>query len=193
MHPDVELMARVSNSDPAALGVILERYWSTLVRYATGLLRNRDEAEDVAVETFERLWERRDAWQITGSILPLLLRITRNSSLDALRKRSARSRSEASDVLQHPPISPAEAVEEDELRAIVTQAMDSLPAKRREVLILTRMHGLSRNEVADVMGLAPQTVANHLRLALDDLRVSLAPYFYETHDRPIRHQVDATA
>ena len=70
-HPDVALVTRMGRGDSAALGVIVERYWPSLVRYATGLLRNRDEAEDVAQETLERLWERRDAWKVEGSVLPL--------------------------------------------------------------------------------------------------------------------------
>ncbi len=74
-----------------------------------------------------------------------------------------------------------------------TAAVNSLPARRREVLVLVRMFGLSRKDVAEVMDLAPQTVANHLKLAMDDLRGILAPYFYETIEESIEEWADVFA
>ncbi len=191
-HPDVALMMRMSRGDSAALSVILERYWPALVRYATSVLGNRDDAEDVVQETFARLWERRDAWQVEGSVLPLLLRITRNSSLDGLRRRTARERVLARAPRPLAPQTPEKVIEGDELRALVTSAVDSLPERRREVLVLIRLHGLSRKEAAEILDLAPQTVANHLRLALTDVRAILAPYLYDSSEESIELCVGET-
>lgn len=190
-HPDVELIKRVSAGDTGALAILLERYWASLVRYATGLLGSRDDAEDVAVETFERLWERRDAWWVEGTALPLLFRIGRNLSFDLLRRRSARQRVETS--VQTPPavVTPQAELEIDELVTLVAGAVDALPERRREVLMLVRMHGLSRKEVAELMDLAPQTVANHLQLALDDVRRALAPHLFELLGKKTGNTVDA--
>jgi RNA polymerase sigma-70 factor (ECF subfamily) len=182
-HPDADLVKRMGTGDTGALAILLERYWASLVRYANGLVGSRDEAEDVALETFERLWERRDAWRVDDSVLPLLLRITRNTSLDSLRRRSTRERT--AENLPQPPSqpTPSDTTEKDEIKALVTQALDCLPDRRREALNLARIHGLSRKEVAEVMGLAPQTVANHLNLAMDEVRRILAPYFCDSlHD-----------
>jgi len=193
IHPDVALISRMSRGDSAALGVILERYWCSLVCYAASLLGNGDDAEDVAQETFAKLWERRDAWRVEGSALPLLLRIARNSSLDRLRRRAARERAKVN--TPHPPSPPLPecVLEADELRTLVTAAVDTLPARRREVLVLARLHGLSRKEIAEVMDLAPQTVAKHLRLAMNDVRALLAPYFEDFLEEPITERVEATA
>jgi RNA polymerase sigma-70 factor (ECF subfamily) len=181
----------MGRGDTEALSVLLERHWASLARYATDLLGSRDDAEDVAVETFERLWERRGAWLVDGSVLPLLLRIARNMCLDMLRRRSARVR--ATDYLPKPPspLTPIDATERAEIRELVTYAVDCLPRRRREVLLLTRMHGLSRREVAEVMDLAPQTVANHLQLAMDDVRRVLAPYLHDPLEGPTAERVDA--
>lgn len=175
-HPDVVLASRMSGGDSTALGVVMERYWSSLVRYANSLLGDRDAAEDVAQQTFVKLWERRDAWHVEGSILPLLFRITRNSSLDRLRRRAGREKAHCGAPAPTPVPTPVQLLDQKELRAAVNTAVDSLPERRREVLILTRMHGLSRIEVAEIMDLAPQTVANHLRLAMNEVRAELAPY-----------------
>jgi RNA polymerase sigma-70 factor (ECF subfamily) len=181
-HPDVDLVKRMGTGDTDALAILLERYWASLVRYANGILGSRDEAEDVALETFERLWERRDAWRVDESVLPLLLRITRNMSLDSLR-RSATREGVTDNLPRSPsPPTPSDTTENDEIKALVSQALDCLPDRRREALILARIHGLSRKEVAEVMGLAPQTVANHINLGMDDVRRILAPYFRDSLD-----------
>jgi RNA polymerase sigma factor (sigma-70 family) len=63
-----------------------------------------------------------------------------------------------------------------ELRAIISRAIDALPKRRREVFVLVRYYGLTHREAAKVLDLAPQTVANHLGMALADLRLSLVRY-----------------
>ena len=179
---DSELMVRLANADTAALAVIFERYWSQIVRYAVSLLKSQDEAEDIAQETFERLWERRDAWRVEGKVQPLLLKIARNLCIDALRRRTTGDRAVLNADLPAAVPTPSMVCEEEELGTIVTRAVLALPEQRREVLILSRVHGLSRQEIAEIMDLAPRTVANHLRLALADLRRLLNPYIRE-HDQ----------
>ncbi len=185
-HSDLELLSRIGTDDPAALGVILERYWAPVVRFATSFLQSDDAAEDVAQETFVRLWERREAWQQEGSLRALLFRITRNLSLDEIRRRSARER--ADNQVAQPTLrsTAAEYVEHEELGLIISRAVDALPPRRRDVFVLVRYHGLSYREAAHLLDLAPQTVANHLSMALADLRDSLAPYFYSRIDEPQR-------
>jgi RNA polymerase sigma-70 factor (ECF subfamily) len=83
--------------------------------------------------------------------------------------------------------SPDDDLENIELRALIVEAVDSLPSRRRQVFILVRHSGLSYREAAAVLDLSTQTVANHLSLALADLRESLAPRFRE------RSNPDSTA
>lgn len=163
--------------------MILERHWPSLVRYTTSLLGDSDDAEDVVQQTFIRFWEHRDAWHVDGSALPLLLRIARNLSLDKLRRRATREKAGSSAPRPATQPTPDDVLEHEELNATVIAAVDSLPERRRKVLLLTRLHGLSRTEVAGIMDLAPQTVANHLTLAMNDVRAKLAPHLYRTaHD-----------
>jgi RNA polymerase sigma-70 factor (family 1) len=176
---DSDLMMRLANADTNALAVIFERYWSSVVRYAICLLKSQDEAEDVAQETFERLWERRDAWRVAGSVQPLLIQIARNLCIDVLRRRATGERAALHAVRPVAVPTPSRDCEEEELRTIVTRAVLALPERRREVLILSRIHGLSRQEISEILEIAPRTVANHLRLALADLRRLLVPYLHE--------------
>ena len=184
---DVALLSRIREGDSGALGILLERYWAPVVRYATTLLESRDAAEDIAQDTFVRLWERREAWKLEGSVRALLFRVARNLSLDELRRRSARERTMRVARVAPSVWSPDDDLENTELRALIVGAVDSLPSRRRQVFVLVRHYGLSYREAAAVLDLSPQTVANHLSLALADLRESLAPRFRE------RSNPDSTA
>jgi RNA polymerase sigma-70 factor (ECF subfamily) len=58
-------------------------------------------------------------------------------------------------------------------------AVLALPERRRTVFLLARFHDLSRGQIAEMMGISPQTVANQLSSALSSLRESLAPLLDE--------------
>jgi RNA polymerase sigma-70 factor (ECF subfamily) len=85
-------------------------------------------------------------------------------------------------VLHATSVSPVRDVEEDELAAALAAAVERLPARRREVFVLSRYHALTNAQIAEVLSIAPQTVANQLVSALRELRVMLEPYLDE---RPV--------
>jgi RNA polymerase sigma-70 factor (ECF subfamily) len=60
---------------------------------------------------------------------------------------------------------------------LAAAAVARLPDRRREVFRFAREEGLSYQEIAEVMNLSTQTVANHMSLAMADLRAALRPYF----------------
>ncbi len=192
---DIALLARVLNGDEAGLAALLDRHWKSLVRYSLTILQDSDAAEDVVQQVFVRLWEHRETWGLGGSVLGLLFRMTRNLSLDESRQREARQRAVDKAANPEQPAGPAEHVENDEIGAAIQAALAKLPQRRREVFILVREHGLSYNETAEALGIAPQTVANHLSMALSELKEALTPVFSGQHggsgwrdpDAPVRH------
>ena len=173
---DRKLVLRLIRGDTEGLSVVVDKYWVPLVRFGATLGVDNDTAEDVAQESFVRLWEHRETLKLDGSLRGLLYRIARNVSIDKLRKGAARERAAAGVDASAEIPSPYEHVVKRELHSIIDAAIEALPQRRREVFLLVRCHGLSHREVAATLGLKPQTVANHLGMALADLRVLLAPY-----------------
>jgi len=182
---DFEILPRIRSGDQAALATLLDRYWKPVVRYVAGFVGGVDAAEDAAQEAFVRLWERRGSLKASGSVRGLLFRMARNAALDEVRRRMARDRAD-SHAPEVPASNPGENLENAELSSIIAAAVNALPERRRDVFLLVRHHGLSHKEVAQVLELAPQTVANHLTMALADLRTALAPHFYgRSHPTPV--------
>jgi RNA polymerase sigma-70 factor, ECF subfamily len=184
-------MHRIQAGDHGALDEALEKYWEPLVRYAYGSLGNRDGAEDSAQEAFVRLWQHRAEWCAQGSLRGYLYRILRNylhNERRAMRVR-ARWRDRALRRERRGPLTPIEFVERSELSDAVGAALSALPPRRREIFSLSRVHGLSYQEIAETLGISPQTVANQMSAALSTLREQLArfrPTATQPHLRLVR-------
>ena len=182
--PNVEtgLLEGVVAGDSGAFAAILDLYWRPLVLYCARIVESRANAEDVAQEAFVRLWENREKWKPRSSPRALLYTIARNHALNQRKSAAARLRSLMHRADRTPPrmaITPAERTEANELRVAVQRAIAHLPARQQEVITLSRFDGLTREEIATVTGLSPQTVANYLVAALAALRTSLSPFLSE--------------
>lgn len=171
------LMERLRSGDDSAFTELMQAYWAPLVAYADRLLSSRDAAEDVVQDTMLRVWERRAEWTPTDRLRSLLYRITRNLSLNERRRARVRNvhRALSADLEAWPPESPLELLERREIRDALAHALDALPARRREVFVLSRYHGHDYRGIAEIMDISPQTVANTMSAALDDLRSLLRP------------------
>ena len=75
--------------------------------------------------------------------------------------------------LSAPTVPARDTVEAEQLRSALDREISLLPARRREIVVLRCVHDLSYKEIAEVMNIAPQTVANQLSSALATLRLSL--------------------
>jgi len=174
---DRPLMERIKDGDTCALEEVLRRYRLSLVSYADHLVSDPDLAEDVVQQVVVRFWDQRSSWVPSDRLAGFLYQATRHTCLNELDKRRVRRRwakrqrmSEAKRAT-----TPLELAERAELREVLTKAVDALPPRRREVFVLARFHGRSYRDIADIMDISPQTVANQVSAAVRDLRRRLRP------------------
>lgn len=176
---DARLVQELKAGNDAALAALIDRYWVPLVQYAGRFLITQDQAEDIVQEAFVRLWSRRSTWRQTRTFRPILYQITRNLALNEKRRRKKFFRwakgLRGSDRDPYP--APDRLMRQAELKRVVEEAVEALPDRRREIFLLVRTHQMTYREVAQVLGIAPQTVANQMSSALQDLRGSLGPHF----------------
>jgi len=166
--------------DAETLNGLLQQFWRPLVAYVSRLLGDTEAAEDVVQRAFVRLWERGHAVPRGSEVRPFLYRVVRNiASNEWRRQQTQRTWLDEESVLSSSMTMPSRGVEEDELAAALAAAVERLPARRREVFVLSRYHAMSNIEIAEILSIAPQTVANQLVAALRELKESLAPYLEE--------------
>lgn len=133
------------------------------------------DAEEVVQEVFVSLWERRSELDITGSIDAYLHTAVRyriyNRYRDYLKRKKTFLIPGLDDVDYQ--LAAAELMEYRELESRVASAVGSLPAKCREVFLLSREEKLSHKMIAARLGISVNTVEKHIGKALQLLRIQL--------------------
>jgi RNA polymerase sigma-70 factor (ECF subfamily) len=172
LDPYPDWTRRLAASDHSALEAVFGDAHSALVSYARRMLTDSAQARDVVQVAFIRLWEHRHELDPDRSIRAWLFRTVRNEALTRLRdaRNQARSLETWHDAPCWRPQTPDAVLEEDELGRAMQQWMDELPERQREAIRLSRFEGLSHEEIADVMDIAPRTVNNHIVRGLQTLR-----------------------
>ena len=131
------------------------------------IVGTRNEAEDLAQETFLRLSRQRFGPTREHNLRGWLYTVASNLALNALRSRSRRQRREEAIYRQASAASepdPAEAAVRDDERAAVRRTLAALPERQAQILML-RHSGLSYREIATALGMAPGSVGATLARA----------------------------
>jgi RNA polymerase sigma-70 factor, ECF subfamily len=150
----------------ARFEALFEQHWERLCRVLYSILGDWDEAEDLALETFVRLYRRppADDERLGG----WLYRVASNQALNALRARRRRQRYEdeaghlALEI--HPTVDPAAALEQQQEQQRARLALGRIKPRSAQMLIL-RHSGLSYAEIAGAVGVSPASVGALLRRA----------------------------
>ena len=159
-----------AGSDPA-FEAIVERYRRALMRYVSRLLPP-ERAEDVVQQAFVKAYEamRRDAAEL--NLKPWLYRIAHNGALNALRDR-ALIHSELDDRIDGVE-RPDQAFERNlGLRELVV-AVQALPERQRDAILLRELEGRSYGEIAAALGVTDGAVRQLLNRARNSLRSAAA-------------------
>jgi len=178
------LRARLVARDERALVELIEQATPWLLGLTLGMLRDQDEAEEVMGDVFRIAWDRVGALgDEQEQLLPWLLRIARNRAIDRIRQRR-RWRRKAARLEDQGELAPASVPSSEPNEAAhpgwhvhdsVHAALGGLPEEQRAVVRLAYFGGLTHSEIAQQLGIPMGTVKTRLRLALDKLRVALAP------------------
>ena len=154
------------HADEAALAALVSQYSGTLYRVAYSVLRNAADAEDAVQEAFMRVLRHRDTLHEVRDQRVWLIRIVWNVVLD--RKRRAKSRPETDDVSELARVLPAGGLSAEERAAAaqhhahVLACVEQLPAKERQVLMLSAFEELTSVEIASVVGITESSVRSRL-------------------------------
>jgi RNA polymerase sigma-70 factor (ECF subfamily) len=153
-------------ADEATLAALVDQYAGTLYRVAFSVLRNSADAEDAVQEAFLRVLRHRDTLDEVRDPRVWLIRIVWNIVLD--RKRRAKTRPETDDVSELARVLPSDGLSAEELasaaqhHAHVLSCVERLPAKEREVILLSAFEELNSVEIASVLEITESSVRSRL-------------------------------
>jgi RNA polymerase sigma-70 factor (ECF subfamily) len=172
----VDVVRRARDGDSLSFGQLVALYQPTVFRWALGLVRSRDDAEEVTQDVFVIAWRKLSTFRGDGSLDAWLYRITRRLALRA-RRRGARSLLGL--LPQHgssPSVyitDPGGRVDQARLLALVDSAAKALPPRQRELFELCDLQGLAPQEAAELIGMKPVTARANLFKARAAMRQAI--------------------
>ena len=198
MDVDPEVVRACQRGEAGALDALVRATYADVYALAYRLVRDRDEAADVTQEVFVRVMRSVVGFRGESAFGTWLHRVTVNTALTSLRKRSRRALpgrepfgmpGEESVGVVDADAGPEERAERAELLARAEAAVAALPESSRTIVVLRDVEGMSTAEVAAATGLSETAVKVRLFRARERLRASLA----DTSVRPLPRRRRGTA
>jgi RNA polymerase sigma-70 factor (ECF subfamily) len=190
VRTDVQLMLDVKAGDEASFELLLRRYRTPLVNFLYRMVRNREQAEDLAQEVFLRVYRARADYVPSAKFTTWMFRIATNLALNSLRDNRyqkmeisidapATPDSEEGDERpldvpeKHPNIE--QHLVEEARRKMIRRAIDKLPEKQRAAVLLHKYQELDYAEISKILNCSESALKSLLFRAYESLRVELAP------------------
>lgn len=184
LQDDRALVERCQAGDVAAFEPLVEKYRQRVWRLAYNVLRDREEAWDVAQEAFIRAYQALKSFRGQSAFYTWLFRIVMNVAADRARQRAARGRAFGTEqvpeedwerVMADRSGGPEDSAARTEERERIGRALETLSEDHRTIIMLSDIEGLSYREIADVLNIPMGTVMSRLHNARKRLRTALGP------------------
>ena len=177
-----ELVQKCQKGDTAAFQELAEKYYRKVFGVVLGIVNHRDDAMEVAQETFCRAFRNIKRFEGGSAFYTWLYRIAVNLAID-FRRRQKRSpldfREDMDDVILEKGESgndPYHDFRNKELRERLLAAIDELTPDHKAVIVMRTVEGLSYKDIGRIMGCSEGTVMSRLHYARKKLQVRLGSY-----------------
>lgn len=174
-YTEQELALNIKQGDIKSFELLFNTHCSNMLQYATTMLKDSDDAEDIVQQVFVQLWAKREAVVVETSIKSYLYRAVHNSCLNKIKQQVVRS-GYANDY-QHigntATASVAQLLENKELAVEIQKALDELPEQCKRIFAMSRFEQLKYQQIADALGINVKAVEHQMGKALKHLRNKL--------------------
>src|SRR6266849_2430189 len=181
---DVQLMLDVKAGDEQSFALLLHRYRRPLVNFLYRMVRNREQAEDLAQEVFIRVYRAREDYIPSAKFTTWLFRIATNLALNSVRDNryhrmelslDAPVRTDAEDGDEKTLAVAEKHLIEETRKKMIRHAIEKLPEKQRAAVLLHKYQELDYGEISKILECSESALKSLLFRAYETLRVELAP------------------
>ncbi|WP_178372115.1 RNA polymerase sigma factor [Chitinophaga jiangningensis] len=171
---DMLILERLADNDRSAFEELYNYYFPEVINFSMKYLENRQAAEDITIETFVKLWNKRSTIAPGSNVRGLLFTIARNACLNHLRDEARLQRRHQELALLETTPAPSGDVTtiRTEIYNRLYQEIALLPGKMPQIMQLS-LKGLKNTEIAEQTGIAEKTVRNLKTEAIKQLRTKL--------------------
>ena len=175
---DESIFHQVKNNNEKAFEVLFKKYYAPLCKYVYTYLKDKDESENITQEVFITIWNNKEQIAINTSVSSYLYRSVRNHAINFLKKSTRYSVESIENMPGFEIANEESEIDEDtffEMEKKISEAIDSLPDRCREVFKLSRVDGLKYKEIAEQLDISIKTVETQMSIALKRMRDILSP------------------
>ncbi len=185
-EPDHVIVERIREGEEEVFDILIARYKDSLFKFIYYNLPQREEAEDIAQESFLKAFlalpRLRNPRRFKTWLFSIALNLVRDHKREFKRKPSLPLEDLPGNLEPTALDDPSDDVENEDLLKRVREGIERLPSKLREVLILYDMQGFSYEEIASIVHCPLGTVKSRLFKARQMLREMLSPYIEGDED-----------
>ncbi len=188
---DLTLVKRVRSGDQRAFKLLVERYQRKIYAVALGMVKDKEEAYDIAQEAFVKVYKYLDHFKGDASFYTWLYRIAVNICIDVLRRKGAMKGEhvELDETIQMDTseanigalgtrlgTNPQKSALRKELAEKIQEALEQVPEKHRAILLLREIEGMSYEDLARTLKIPKGTVMSRLFHARAKVQKILSEY-----------------
>lgn len=175
---DTQLIEKVRRSDRDAFRQLFEAFHPRLYQHLIYQCKEDALAQELAQETFFKIWMQRDQLKPSLSFYAYVVRIAENLLKDHYRHQQVRVQHQHKVRLHlyNSEVNPEDETHATFLKDAIQTAVQALPEKCKAIFIQSRIQGLSNQDIADAMGISKKTVENQLHHALKQIRKKIKNY-----------------
>jgi RNA polymerase sigma-70 factor (ECF subfamily) len=179
---DWQLVQKCQAGDIASFQELVSRYHQKVYMVIVGLLRNPDDAMEVAQESFFRAYRKITSFQGQSSFYTWLYRIAVNICIDHQRRQKRNplefreSMDEVFEQQNEVARDPFSDVHDRELREKMLSAIDDLTPEHKAVIVLRTLEGMSYKDIGQILGCSEGTVMSRLHYARKKLQNKLSAF-----------------
>lgn len=156
---DEALLVLFANGDRAAAGVLTARLTPRVYAHAFRLLGNRADAEDIAQEAMLRLWRIAPDWRPgEARVSTWLYRVVANLCTDRLRRSGRTTPLDSVAEPEDPAATPVQSMQARLRAEALQEALNQLPDRQRQAVVLRHIEELANPEIAEIMGISVEAV-----------------------------------
>ena len=172
-HPDIDpLIAGLVAGDSRAYAALYDRFATRLYRTALGIVRRREDAEDVVQEVFMSVLQSRSGLANVADLTAYLFTALRRAAARSAARRT-REQTLSQDAASDLPADTGQLESSNPRSERLQRALRALPEEQREVISLKIDGELTFAQIAQVVGISMNTAASRYRYALEKLRATL--------------------
>jgi len=176
---DQELIHRSQAGDTEAFGELVAKYRTRIFTMLYGMVRNEDDALDLAQEGYLKAWQSINQFAGRSSFYTWLYSLTVNLAIDSLRRKGRYEEVELHDTIPSSLPTPDVSYHRAEISEHLNAALAKLSPEHRAVIVLKEMEDLQYQEIAEILNISIGTVMSRLFYGRKKLQSILRPIFGE--------------